>query len=127
LRTRLHSVPDSRLVLRTRRSAWVDASRPLVDALVVAGFGADEAVRTCRLVMWAVTGFVVVEAGSLERDRPTRSARRRRPTIAGGDPAGVGRDDADALFEQHLRYLVDGLAADHPSPKRAGRTRAAGR
>ncbi len=111
LRERLRAVPDSRIVLRTRRPAWVDASRPLVDALVAAGFEADEAVRTCRLVMWAVTGFVVVEAGSLERERG-RPSRARRTGVAGGDPAGVDQADADALFEQHLRYLVDGLAAD---------------
>jgi AcrR family transcriptional regulator len=122
LRERLHAVPDSRLVLRTRRAAWVDASRPLVDALVAAGFGPDEAVRTCRLVMWAVTGFVVVEAGSLEREL-ARPAGRRRGATPGGDPTGVDRADADALFEQHLRYLVDGLSADHPSPSRTRRAR----
>ena len=113
LRARLHAVPDSRLVLRTRRAAWVDASRPLVEALAAAGFERDEAVRTCRLVMWAVTGFVVVEAGSLEREGERgRPSRTRRAGTPGGDPSGVDRADADALFEQHLRYLVDGLAAD---------------
>jgi TetR/AcrR family tetracycline transcriptional repressor len=112
LRERLRTVPDSRIVLRTRRAAYVEASRPLVDALRAAGFAADDAVRTCRLVMWATTGFVVVEAGSLERERPAR-ARRVRRRAPGGDPEGVDRADADALFEQHLRYLVDGLAADH--------------
>jgi AcrR family transcriptional regulator len=119
LRERLRAVPDSRIVLRTRRPAWVDASRPLVDALVAAGFEVDEAVRTCRLVMWAVTGFVVVEAGSLERERaPGRPSRARRAGVPGGDPAGVDQADADALFEQHLRYLVDGLAADRGAGSR---------
>jgi AcrR family transcriptional regulator len=114
LRERLRAHPGSRMVLRTRRQAWVDASRPLVDALLAAGFDHDEAVRTCRLVTWAVTGFVVVEAGSLERERGRDRERRTRsrPGVAGGDPTGVDRADADALFEQHLRYLVDGLSAD---------------
>jgi TetR/AcrR family transcriptional regulator, tetracycline repressor protein len=109
LRDRLRAIPDSRVVLRTRRWAYVDASRPLVEALRAAGFDHDEAVRTCRLVMWAVTGFVVVETGSVERTRPSRA---RSVALPGGDPGGVDRADADALFEQHLRYLVDGLAAD---------------
>jgi TetR/AcrR family transcriptional regulator, tetracycline repressor protein len=122
LRERLHAIPDSRIVLRTRRRAYVDASRPLVDALLAAGFEPDEAVRTCRLVMWATTGFVVVETGSLERERPTRAARPRRSAKPGGDPAGVDPAEADALFEQHLRYLVDGLAADRSADRAADRS-----
>ena len=118
LRERLRSVPDGRLVLRTRRWAFVDASRPLVQALRAAGFPEDEAVRTCRLVMWATTGFVAVEAGSVDGDRERSGEAEPRPSrgpavLPGADPSSVDQADADALFDQHLRYLVDGLAADH--------------
>ena len=103
LHERLRSVPDSRLVLRTRRWAFVDASRPLIDAL--------EAVRACRLVMWSVIGFVTVESASLAE----RRGGHRSPSVPGGDPVGVDQADADALFEQQLRYLIAGLTADHPT------------
>ena len=111
LHERLRSVPDSRLVLRTRRWAFVDASRPLIDALRAGGFTEPEAVRACRLVMWSVIGFVTVESASLAE----RRGGHRSPSVPGGDPAGVDQADADALFEQQLRYLIAGLTADHPT------------
>jgi hypothetical protein len=102
-------VPDSRLVLRTRRWAFVEASRPLVDALRAGGFTEPEAVRACRLVMWSVIGFVTVESASVAE----RRGGRRAPSVPGGDPSGVDQADADSLFEQQLRYLIAGLRADH--------------
>jgi AcrR family transcriptional regulator len=111
LHDRLRAVPDSRIVLRTRRWAFVEASRPLVDALRAAGFGEPEAVRACRLVMWSVIGFVTVESASLAERRGGH--RSSRSPVPGGDPTGVDQADADALFDQHLRYLIAGLATDH--------------
>jgi TetR/AcrR family transcriptional regulator, tetracycline repressor protein len=116
LRERLRTIRDSRIVLRSRRRAFVDASRPLVDVLRAAGFDDDDAVRTCRLVMWSTMGFVVVEAGSVE---PADRTRRRGGRPPGADPGRVDQADADAQFEQHLRYLVDGLAADRAGARRA--------
>jgi AcrR family transcriptional regulator len=119
LHDRLRAMPDSRIVLRTRRWAFVEASRPLVEALRAAGFGESEAVRACRLVMWAVIGFVTVESASLAEGRgghrSPRPAVAARSVVPGGDPTGVDVADADALFTQHLRYLIAGLAADHAS------------
>lgn len=119
LHERLRSVPDSRLVLRTRRWAFVDASRPLVDALRAGGFTEPEAVRACRLIMWSVIGFVTVESASVvsasvaERRGGHRNPARASSSVPGGDPAGVDQADADALFAQQLRYLIAGLTTDH--------------
>jgi AcrR family transcriptional regulator len=107
LRRRLRAVPDSRLVLGPRRWAYVDATAPLVGALRRDGVAPDEAVRACRLLMWATIGFVVTEhSGS--REAPP-SGPRSRPHLAGSDPAGVTEDEADALFELQLDYLIAGL------------------
>ena len=85
LRRRLRAVPDSRLVLGPRRWAYVDATGPLVAALRRGGVGADEAVRACRMLMWATIGFVVTEAGAPRRTRP-------RPIATGLDwPAATRR------------------------------------
>ena len=59
LRSRLGQAPDARLILGARRSAYVEASRPLIAVLRGSGFAADAAVRGCRLLMWATVGFVL--------------------------------------------------------------------
>ena len=100
-------MPDSRLVLGPRRWAYVDATGPLVSALRRDGVAPDEAVRACRLLMWATIGFVVTEH-SESREAPP-SGLRSRPHLAGSDPAGVTEDEADALFELQLDYLIAGL------------------
>ena len=113
LRERLRRAPDSRLVLRTRRWAFTEASRPLVDAMRNAGFDADEAVRACRMIMWATVGFVAIEAGAVTeaKDRP------RRSQLAGGDPSGVTQTEADQLFALQVRLLIEGIDRE----QRAGR------
>lgn len=107
VRTRLAATADMRLLVGDRRSAFVEASRPLVDALRSAGFAPDAAVQACRLVLWAVVGFAVIE----QRRPPGRAAASgaRRP---GGDPAGVTPTEADQLFGLHIRYLLDGIRRD---------------
>jgi AcrR family transcriptional regulator len=89
LRRRLRAVPDSRLVLGPRRWAYVQASAPLVAALRRDGVGTDDAVRACRMLMWATIGFVVTESGS-----------------------DVPAAEADALYERQLDYLLAGLTSE---------------
>ena len=92
-------------MLGDRRAPFVQASRPLVDALRSDGFAPDAAVQACRLLLWAVVGFAAVETR-----RPNRGPKRRaRP---GGDPSGVSRSEADQLFALHIAYLVAGIERD---------------
>jgi len=106
LRGRLRRARDSRLILSPGRDAYVEASRPLVEAMRSAGLATDAAVRACRILMWATVGFGAVEGGA----EPPRAGRRRsRP---GGDPGGVDAAEADALFDLEIRYLLEGIARD---------------
>jgi AcrR family transcriptional regulator len=107
VRDRLRTTPDVRLLLGDRRAPFVDASRPLIDALRANGFAPDAAVQACRLLLWAVVGFATVESR-----RPARRPQsgRRRP---GGDPSGVSRRDADHLFDLHIGYLIAGIESSH--------------
>jgi AcrR family transcriptional regulator len=113
LRTKIYSARDSRLILSFHRDAYVEASRPLIDAMRTGGLPADAAVQACRLIMWATIGFGAVEGGAESPGRPRRRAR------SGGDPGGVTRDEIDALFAIHIRYLIEGIARDnHTKPPR---------
>ena len=122
LRSRLRRARDSRLILSPGRDAYVEASRPLVETMRRDGFSADAAVQACRLLTWAVVGFGAVESGV---EPPARGRRRVRP---GGDPGGVTPADAEALFELHIRYVIEGIARDAanngtlaPAPRRRTR------
>ena len=112
LRSKLASAQETRLILSFGREVFVEASRPLVDAMRHDGFRADAAVQACRLLMWATVGFVAVESEA----RPPSRPKRVRP---GGDAGGVDAKEADALFNIHIRHLIDGIsrdvAAEHPS------------
>ena len=90
VRRRLSETADMRLTMGHRRAPFVDATRPLIDVLRSQGFVPDDAVRTARLLLWAVTGFAAVETHS----------------------PGVTADEADHLFDRQVRYVVDGIAAD---------------
>lgn len=105
LRTQLIPARESRLILSLGREVFVEVSRPLVEAMRDDGFRADAAVQACRLLMWATIGFVAVESGA----RPPRRPRAVRP---GGNSGGVDAAEADALFDMHIRYLIDGIARD---------------
>jgi TetR/AcrR family tetracycline transcriptional repressor len=107
LRTKIYSARDSRLILSFHRDAYVEASRPLIDAMRAGGLPADAAVQACRLIMWATIGFGAVEGGAESPRRPRRHGR------SGGDPSGVTREEIDALFAIHIRYLIDGIARDN--------------
>jgi TetR/AcrR family tetracycline transcriptional repressor len=105
LRSKLARAQDSRLILAFGREGFVEVSRPLVEVMRSEGFRADAAVQACRLLMWATVGFVAVEAGA----RPPRRPQRVRP---GGDAGGVDAAEADALFDIHIRHLIDGIARE---------------
>jgi AcrR family transcriptional regulator len=106
LRTKICSARDSRLILSFHRDAYVEASRPLIDAMRAGGLPADAAVQACRLIMWATIGFGAVEGGAESPGRPRRGR-------SGGDPGGVTREEIDALFAIHIRYLIEGIARDN--------------
>lgn len=116
LRNRLRLTRDSRLMVPPDRAGYVEASRPLVEVMCHAGMTDDAAVQACRLVMWATVGFATVESGASQRERP----KVRRRVRAGGDPAGVDRREVDALFDMHIRYLIDGIRRDQ-TERRADR------
>jgi len=105
LRTQLMPVRESRLILSLGREAFVEVSRPLVEAMRDDGFRADAAVQACRLLMWATIGFVAVESGA-------QPPRRRRAVRPGGNTGGVDAEEADTLFDMHIRYVIDGIARD---------------
>jgi len=110
LRTQLMPTRESRLILSLGREVFVEVSRPLVEAMRADGFPADAAVQACRLLMWATIGFVAVESGA----RPPRRPRAVRP---GGNTEGVDAAEADALFDMHIRYLIDGIARDRAAER----------
>ena len=108
LRNRLRLTRDSRLMVPPDRAGYVEASRPLVEAMRHAGMTHDAAVQACRLLMWATVGFATVESGVSQREPPKGGKRVR----AGGDPTGVDRREIDALFDMHVRYLIEGIWSD---------------
>ncbi|HEX6393540.1 MAG TPA: TetR family transcriptional regulator [Acidimicrobiales bacterium] len=120
MRNRLRLARDSRLMVPPDRAAYLEASRPLVEALKRDGMTDDGAVQACRLVMWATVGFATVESGASPRERPRR---RKQTARAGGDPGGVDRREVDALFDIHLRYLIDGIRRDQTDRTDRKRTR----
>ena len=67
---------------RPGREAYVEASRPLVDAMRRDGFEADAAVQACRLLMWATVGFGAVESGV----EPSHGGGRRGAVAGAADP-----------------------------------------
>jgi TetR/AcrR family tetracycline transcriptional repressor len=109
LRERLRSTPELGKVLGTRRRVYVGAVDPLVAALHDSGIERDDAVRAARLLLWSTVGFVIVEAGAI---RTSSTSSRRKRGKAGSDPTGVSIEDADALFDQHLRYVIAGLGSE---------------
>jgi AcrR family transcriptional regulator len=120
LRARLRLARDSRLIVPPNRTAYVEASRPLIEVMRRDGMPADAAVQACRLVMWATVGFGAVESGA----RPP--VRRRGPTRPGGDPGGVEQGELDALFDLHVHYLIEGIQREQRTERGAPRTRGYG-
>jgi AcrR family transcriptional regulator len=104
LRQRLTAAADSRLFLQVKRPTYLEATKPLLKCMRRDGMSKDVAVRACRLLTWAIVGFVAM-------DHPP-SASRRRDRLAGSDPAGVTAEEIDELFAAHIGYLIDGIARD---------------
>lgn len=117
LRDRLHHDRGVIALLGSRRDRFVEASKPLVEALRGAGFESDAAIQACRLLMWAIVGFVAVESHTHPRP-PKRS--RKRP---GGSPVGVDEADTEALFRMNIQYLTAGLDRDRKARRRSANNR----
>ena len=96
IHARLAATADLRVLVGNARSSYVRASQPLIDCLREAGFTPDAALQACRLLLWAVAGFAVVEPGG--------GAGRRR--------TGVSAAEAERLFGIHIGYLIDGIERD---------------
>ncbi|MGA8368600.1 MAG: TetR family transcriptional regulator [Acidimicrobiales bacterium] len=106
LRARLRETRDFRRLLGHPRSPYIEATKPLINIIRNSGFPTDSAVQICRLVTWATCGSVLIEPGMAELPRTTR---HRRP---GSDPSGVTKAEAEALFQMHLRYVIEGFERD---------------
>ena len=104
LRRRLSSAPEPRLILRARRHAYVEASRPLVAAMRADGLSTPAAVQACRLLMWATVGFVAMAEG--QTVSPDEGSTDRIP---GSHPGGVTPQDVDGLFDMQVRFLIAGI------------------
>jgi TetR/AcrR family tetracycline transcriptional repressor len=119
LRAQLVPAQESRLILSLGRDAFVEVSRPLVEAMRHDGFRADAAVQACRLLMWATVGFVAVESGA----RPPRLPKSGRPKQVrpAGDAGGIDAAEVDMLFDIHIRHLIDGIARDEAAERAAGK------
>jgi TetR/AcrR family tetracycline transcriptional repressor len=116
LRARLRQARDSRLILSLGRSAYVEASVPVMAAMRSSGFAPDAAMQACRILMWAVVGFGAVETGV---EPVSERATAGRP---GGDPQGVDRAEIDALFDLQIGYVIEGIAGDRSAPRRAAKS-----
>jgi hypothetical protein len=78
-------------------------------------------VQACRILIWAIAGFVGVE-----NSRPADPPDRDTGVLPGGDPEGLTAGEADELFQVHLRLLLAGL--EPPRVKsRGSRSRATSR
>ncbi|MFG1922671.1 TetR/AcrR family transcriptional regulator [Cryptosporangium sp. NPDC048952] len=87
LRDRLTTIPDMRRLLGLRRSPFLPAATVLVAILRdEGGFGGRAAVEAVELLCWATIGSAVLQ--------------------------GVTSEQADHLFDLHIRYLVQGLERD---------------
>ena len=90
----------------------MEASRPLIETMRRDGFAPDAAVQACRLLMWATVGFGAVESGVEPHSRGDRGGSGRRRNRPGSDPGGVTAAEAEALFDLHIRYVIEGIARD---------------
>jgi AcrR family transcriptional regulator len=106
LRQRLTAAADSRLFLQVKRPTYLEATKPLLKCMRRDGMSKDGAVRACRLLTWAIVGFVAMD------HPPSAASSRRRNRLAGSDPEGVTAEEIDELFTAHIDYLIEGIARE---------------
>ncbi len=109
LRLGLGQARDARLTLRTQRAAYVDASRPLIAAMRAGGVPAPSAVQACRLLTWAIVGFVALE------HQATTDGAHAAPSATRWPERRVARWPAGGRQRRGSRRAV---RAAHPLPRR---------
>ena len=107
-RDRLKTIPERNLLLDNQsREVQARCTRPLFLRLRGAGLTREEAVRVCRMLMWATNGFVIVESGVDKLGAHFEPPDPEAPLA--GQAEGVTQFDIDDLFATQIRFLVDGL------------------
>ena len=110
-RDRLKGIPERNLLLDNQsREIQARCTRPLFLHLRGAGLTREQAVRVCRMLMWAVNGFVIVESGVDKLGAHFEPPDSEAPPA--GQAEGVTQSDIDDLFATQIRFLVDGLSEE---------------
>lgn len=105
MRSRLIAASDSRLIMQVKRPAYVNAWKPLAQALSHAGFTDEQSIRACRLRTWATVGFAAL-------DHPPIGSPDGSSRIAAGNPDSVSPAEVDELFVTQIDYAIAGLERD---------------
>lgn len=113
-RDRLKGIPERNLLLDNQsREIQARCTRPLFLRLRGAGLTREQAVRVCRMLMWAVNGFVIVESGVDKLGAHFEPPDPEAPPA--GQAEGVTQFDIDDLFATQIRFLVNGLGKEAES------------
>ena len=107
-RERLKAIPDRKLLLDNQsREVQARCTQPLFLSLRSAGLTREQAVRICRMLMWATNGFVICESGVDKLDAHFELPEAGAPLA--GQAEGVTQPDIDDLFSAQVQFIVDGL------------------
>jgi AcrR family transcriptional regulator len=120
LRCQLVVHPDAVLLFDDRPWAVARTLAPLVECLRAGGFEGEDNVRLCRLVSWAVFGFIKLDANRLGWAHNGSAAGGLAPVsrpltmdvtaerLADRVPL-ASQEEIDGMFECHLDLLIKGI------------------